>query len=250
MSAESKSPRIRDAKFIVVEGIDGAGTTTQGQDLAVYLQQKGRPTIFTKEPSRGPVGATIQLALAGRITGRVLNGTDGNPPVSDDDPAMSTRLDSRTMALLFAADRFDHLKAEIKPNLEKGHTVICDRYLMSTLAYQGLRLERDWLLSINRFALTPDLTIFLDTDVVSARTRFRSTRWSSDIYEGIAEQKQVREKYHDLINAEIAALGPVVRVDSSLTRSKVRNAIRQVVDLFMETGHWEQAESTTPLFAL
>ena len=248
MSAEARSLRVRGAKFIVVEGIDGAGTTTQGQDLAEYLQGKGKPTIFTREPSRGPVGAIIQLALAGRVTGHVLNGSDGNPPTSDDEHAMSTRLNSRTMALLFAADRIDHLKAEVEPNLAKGRTVISDRYLMSTLAYQGLYHDREWLLSINQFALTPDLTIFLDTDVVRARTRFRSTRWASDIYEGISEQKQVRENYHDLMSAEISAIGPIVRVDSSVPRNDVRNVVRGIVDQFMATGHWEQEESVLPLF--
>ena len=248
MSIDARPRRARGAKFIVIEGIDGAGTTTQGQDLAEYLQQQGKPAIFTKEPSRGPVGVMIQLALAGRVTGHVLNGSDGNPPTSDDDTAMSTRLNSRTMALLFAADRVDHIKAEIEPNLAKGRTVISDRYLMSTLAYQGLQLDREWLLDINQYALKPDLTIFLDTDVVRARTRFRSTRWSSDIYEGIAEQKQVREKYHDIINSDISTIGPVVRVDSSLARREVRNIVRDIVDSFMETGHWEMDDVELPLF--
>ena len=243
--------RKRGAKFIVIEGIDGAGTTTQGQDLAEYLQGKrdrNIPTIFTKEPSRGPVGAIIQLALSGRVTGHVLNGTDGNPPTSDDEHAQSTRLNSRTMALLFAADRIDHVRAEIEPNLAKGFTVISDRYLLSTLAYQGLYHDREWLLSINRFALTPDLTIFLDTDVTIARTRFRSTRWSSDIYEGIAEQKQVRENYHDLMNAQLDAIGPVVRIDSSVARDQVRKMICAIVDRFIETGDLEQDEHVLPLF--
>lgn len=161
---------------------------------------------------------------------------------------MSTRLNSRTMALLFAADRIDHIRAEIEPNLDNGRTVISDRYLMSTLAYQGLYHDREWLLSINRFALTPDLTIFLDTDVTIARTRFRSTRWSSDIYEGIAEQKQVRENYHDLMNARIGALGPIVRIDSSGARDRVRRAICAIVDQFMETGDLKQDEHVLPLF--
>ena len=241
-----KPTRARDAKFIVIEGIDGAGTTTQGQDLAEHLQtterrrrRDGRPTVFTKEPSRGPVGAMIQLALAGRVTGHVLNGGHKDLPASDDEPAMSTRVDSRTMALLFAADRIDHIKAEIEPNLEAGRTVVSDRYLLSTLAYQGLHLDQDWLLQINRYALTPDLTLFLDVDVTVARTRFRSTRWSSDLYEGITEQKRVREKYHELMDANISTLGPIVRVDATQSRSVVRDAIRRIVDHFLLTGSWE-----------
>ena len=241
---DANPARPRDAKFIVVEGIDGAGTTTQGQYLAEHLQQgtkrrSSRPTTFTKEPSRGPVGAMIQLALAGRVTGHVLNGGDKDLPTSDDEPATSTRVDSRTMALLFAADRVDHIKAEIEPNLNEGRTVVSDRYLLSTLAYQGLHLERDWLLNINRYALTPDLTLFLDVDVTRARTRFRSTRWSSDLYEGIMEQKRVREKYHELIDANISVLGPIVRVDATPSRIAVRDAIRDIVDHFLATGSWE-----------
>ena len=245
--------RPRDAKFIVIEGIDGAGTTTQGQDLSEYLQRKtdqrnSRPTVFTKEPSRGPVGAMIQLALAGRVTGHVLNGGEKDLPASDDEPATSTRIDSRTMALLFAADRIDHIKAEIEPNLDEGRTVVSDRYLMSTLAYQGLHLERDWLLEINRYALTPDLTLFLDVDVTKARTRFRSTRWSSDLYEGIAEQRRVRDQYHDLMVANISELGPIARVDASPSRRVVRQSIRRIVDIFLETGSLEANAPVETLF--
>src|SRR5688500_9217632 len=105
--------RSGNAKFIVIEGIDGSGSTSQGQDLANALRKR-RPTVFTREPSTGPVGMLIRLALTGRLKGYVENGFHRS---EDDEIQMSTELDPMAMALLFAADRRDHIAAEVLPNL-------------------------------------------------------------------------------------------------------------------------------------
>ena len=244
--SESENERTGNAQFIVLEGIDGSGTTTQGHDLTNYLRSQGKPTIYTREPSTGPVGMLIRLALTGRLKGYVPNGVV--PDTDDGGIEMSTELEPSTMALLFAADRADHIEAEIKPNLKKGRTVISDRYLMSSIAYQGLTIDSKWLVQINEKVIRPDLTIYLDTPADRARMRIQGTRWSEDIYEGITEQKRVREKYHEIMEDPPPIFGPIVRVDASKSKDDVQNNMRRIVQGFLETGHWEEAQDELGLF--
>src|SRR5258706_8367109 len=122
--------------FVVIEGIDGAGTTTQGDRLTAYLQKK-RAVYFTNEPSNGPAGMLIRLALARRLLGPNHEYHDPR----EIKPTGSVELHPYTMALLFAADRADHLATQIEPNLRRGKIVLCDRYILSSLAYQGLELN-------------------------------------------------------------------------------------------------------------
>src|SRR5713101_5144548 len=96
-------------RFIVLEGIDGAGTTTQAQLLSAELRRDGHLVLTTREPSDGPVGTLIRQALTGRLSLPERAG-----PLSDE-----------TLALLFAADRLDHLQAQILPALQRGEVVIC-----------------------------------------------------------------------------------------------------------------------------
>jgi dTMP kinase len=151
-------------KFVVLEGLDGAGTTTQTARLADALRARRVPVRATREPSDGPIGTMIRQVLAGRIilpTGRA--------------PGWAT------MALLFAADRMDHVEAEIEPFLVSGGFVLSDRYDASSLAYQSVVSGRggsdpvEWIRTLNRHALRPDLTIALDVsaDVAAARREAR-----------------------------------------------------------------------------
>lgn len=102
-----------DGLFIVLEGVDGAGTTTHTKLLAASLGARGLPVHTTREPSDGPIGVMIRQILTGRLVVPGMNGP--RPPTW------------KTMALLFAADRADHVEAEIEPNLRDGVTVISDR---------------------------------------------------------------------------------------------------------------------------
>jgi len=127
--------------FIAVEGIDGSGTTTQTRMLTDWLASLGHEVVATREPTRGEVGLLIRQLLR-----------DSSIPAEVD-------------ALLFAADRALHTVRTIKPALERGAIVVSDRYVESSIAYQsssGLPIE--WVEYINRYALTPDLTIVLDVD--------------------------------------------------------------------------------------
>lgn len=153
--------------FIVIEGVDGAGTTTHTELLAERLRDRGLPVHTTREPSDGPLGMMLRQILTGRV---VVPGIRGPRPPS-----------WTTMALLFAADRLDHVEAEIVPNLMDGVTVISDRYDASSVAYQSLSGGGDeesvqWVRELNRHARRPDLTIVLDIPPeVAARRRLTRT---------------------------------------------------------------------------
>lgn len=153
--------------FIVLEGIDGAGTTTHTTRLADALRARGLPVHTTREPSDGPIGVQIRQILTGRL---VVPGITGPRPPS-----------WATMALLFAADRMDHVESSITPNLMDGVTVISDRYYHSSIAYQsitggGAAETVAWVKEINRHARRPDLTIVLDVpDEIAERRRISRT---------------------------------------------------------------------------
>ena len=128
-------------KFIVIEGIDGAGKSTQVGMIAGYFSKKGAAVHMTSEPTQLPIGELIR---------RQLMGEWNSSPES--------------LQLLFAADRADHLEKEILPNLKKGVNVFCDRYFVSSLAYGAVDCPLGWLVEVNKIFLMPDLAIFLDID--------------------------------------------------------------------------------------
>ena len=175
--------------FIVLEGVDGAGTTTQTARLSDSLRGRGLPITTTREPSDGPVGVLIRQILTGRV---VVPGISGNRPSS-----------WSTMALLFAADRLDHLEATIHPNLMDGVTVISDRYDHSSVAYQsvtggGEADTVDWVLQINTHARRPDLTIVLDVEPREAARRRDQRGVGREMYENDELQTQLAGFYRDI----------------------------------------------------
>jgi dTMP kinase len=204
-----------EGMFVVLEGIDGAGTTTQTQRLVETLRKRGLPVRSTREPSDGPIGVLIRQILTGRVVSTGIGG-------------MTTSPSWNTMALLFAADRLDHVDAEIAPNMHDGVIVISDRYDYSSIAYQcvsaGATPETvEWVKALNRFARRPDLTIVLDVpaDVAGSRRRSRSGR--DELYDDDALQGQLAEFY-----ATIERHFPgdhVVHVDASQPVDAVAAAI-------------------------
>ena len=176
------------AKFIVLEGVDGAGTTTLARALGERLRAERMPVHVSAQPSAGPIGSLIRQALAGRV---VLNSTSWGGP-----PSWST------MALLFAADRLDHLESELLPNLREGISVICDRYYHSSVAYQsetgGGAEAVGWLRTINRHARMPDLTLVLDVSPELAAQRRRARRGATEIYDDDELQARLCQFYAGL----------------------------------------------------
>jgi dTMP kinase len=207
-----------DGLFIVLEGVDGAGTTTHTKTLATSLQAKGLPIHTTHEPSDGPVGVMIRQILTGRLVVPGLHGP--RPPTW------------KTMALLFAADRADHVESEIEPNLRDGVTVISDRYYHSSIAYQSATAPEGadragevakWVREINRYARKPDLTIVLDIPPEVAATRRAERGKGQEIYDDFELQRELSAFYR-----EIDGFFPderIVHVDSNTSREDVAEQI-------------------------
>jgi dTMP kinase len=199
-------------RFVVLEGIDGSGTTTQVARLAERLRAARVPVRATREPSDGPVGTLVRQVLTGRV---IVPG--GRAP------------GWATMALLFAADRMDHVESEIEPFLASGGVVLSDRYDASSLAYQSIssgaeaRDAVEWIRSLNRYVRRPDLTIVLDlpSDVAAERRMRRGE--AAQLYEQNEVQRALSAFYRDL--AKHIPNDRVVVIDGSGTVDEVHARI-------------------------
>jgi dTMP kinase len=198
--------------FIVLEGIDGSGTTTQLARLTNHLRGLGRRVHATREPSDGPVGRLIREILLGGH-----RGPDG------------AEVDGQAMALLFAADRRDHLRREIEPALAAGIDVVTDRYLLSSLAYQAEEAERDWVAGLARAVRPPDLTLLLDVPVSVAAARRRAAGRSTERYDEDGFQARVAANYRRLAGGDPG----VVVLDGGGTVDAVADAIVREVGKLM-----------------
>lgn len=197
--------------FLVLEGLDGAGTTTQAARLGDALRGEGRQVHVTAEPSGGPVGALIRQVLRGRIGGGVA-GREG--------------FDARALALLFAADRLDHVSVEIAPKLAAGIDVVCDRFTLSSLAYQGAALgEVAWVAELNRAAARPDATLFLRVRPEVALRRRQAASVDREIFEVDAFQRKVARSYDEAIRRVRRAGQRVLELDGEAPVEAVAAAV-------------------------
>lgn len=197
-------------KFIVLEGLDGAGTTTQGYTLEKYLKSQGRKVLFTREPTDGVVGSIIRSALRKRYYFH----------------------EPHFIAGLFLADRTEHVKLDILPMLEKGVDVISDRYYHSS-AYQvagGVNLES--LMAMHDDLIAPDLTLFLDLDAKVGMSRIEKNRDTNpELYEIREFLARVQGEYYR-INKFLADRGEkIVTIDGSMPIGEVTKAVQREVDL-------------------
>ena len=191
-----------EGHFIVIEGIDGSGTTTQCSILAERLVDKGLPAHITREPSDGPVGVLIRQILTGRV---VVPGRYGSRA-----PAWAT------MATLFAS------------NLTDGVTVICDRYDYSSVAYQTVSSDGGddvtaWVRELNRRARRPDLTLVLDVDAKVAAGRRGTRSGGPELYE-VDEMQAELAKFYGKID-ELFPSDTIRHVDANVGIEGVAAAI-------------------------
>lgn len=157
-------------RFIVIEGLDGSGKTTQFKRLSAAMPH----ALTTCEPTSREFGTVIR---------RTLRGEPGAPsPLS--------------LPWAFAADRADHLVSVVEPALVEGRDVICDRYLPSSLAYQSLTLPLERVWAMNRSFRVPDVTFWLDVTAEVAAERIGMRGGTVEIYDALDRLKQVNEAYH------------------------------------------------------
>ncbi|MGB9959374.1 MAG: dTMP kinase [Candidatus Bathyarchaeales archaeon] len=190
----------KEGFFICVEGLDGCGKTTQAKILVNRLKRKGYGAVYTAEPSSGRIGKFIkEYCLHG---GKRLSGV--------------------VEALLFAADRFEHVENEVIPNLEKGKIVVSDRYVYSSLAYQGAAgLDLSWIKMVNEHALKPDLAIFIDAQPEIVMQRLKPKK---SVMENLETQLKVREVYLKFVES-----GELVKVDGNKSKQEVAEEIFSLV---------------------
>ncbi len=200
-------------RFLVLEGLDGAGTTTQSRLLGERLRAAGRRAHVTAEPSGGPVGSLLRQVLQKRINGGAGDG-----------------FDPHALALLFAADRLDHLSAEVLPRLAAGEDVVSDRYTLSSLAYQSVTTgDAAWVEEINGRARAPDLTIFLRVRPGMALGRRRGAGTTPELYEVDAFQRQVALSYERAVSSLQAGGQRIEVLDGEQPVEVVAEAVGRLV---------------------
>ncbi len=195
--------------FVVFEGIDGTGTTTQLRLLEARLSRAGRAVWTTAEPTDSPIGSLIRRVLKGEI-----------------------RVHPDTVARLFAADRGEHLfgKDGIVERTARGELVVCDRYLFSSLAYQGVSCGDGLPRALNADFPLPELVFHFRIDPSSSFERVKA-RGDLDIYERLEFQHRVSEAYGRVFG-EFAGCGMrIVEIDAALPIAAVAEAVAREVDI-------------------
>ena len=194
-------------KFIVFEGTDGSGKTTQMSLLGEYLKNKGIACELTREPTTSPFGQLLRDCLKCKLD----TGED-------------------TIAALFAADRLDHIRS-MRAALERGVTVLCDRYYFSSFAYNGGFVSLDWVIELNRLAMQefpPDLVIYLDLTPEESMARV-GEREEKERYETLEKQSKIRAKYFEVFEKVGGNIAIVKSEAEKLgTQEKVRAAAEKL----------------------
>lgn len=169
---------MENGKFIVLEGIDGSGKSSQIEPLVKRLEGLGIPCRADREPTKRPIGVLIRQALTGQ-----------------------TPLDPRVVAALYAADRLDHLvngENGLRSAIDRGITVVCDRYYFSSYAYHSVDVDMDWVIGANSLSaglLHPTVTVFLDVTAEEAMWRIRRNRDHEEMFEKEERLRKTRELY-------------------------------------------------------
>ncbi len=200
-------------KFVTVEGCEGVGKSTQLRLLKEYFEREGIPAVFTREPGGTPIAERIREILL------------------DKKLAVSPRIEAE----LFAVARMEHINNLIKPALEQGKVVVSDRYIDSSLAYQGVArdLGIDKVYEINAYArdnCMPDLTIFIDMDPANSWRKQRGTVILNDRMEGESGEFHARcyKGFKEMCAREPERIVPIVpSEDKNVTHEAIINELKK-----------------------
>lgn len=194
-------------RFLAIEGLDGAGTTTQAARLIQTLGSRGRVVVATREPTTGPIGRIIRTTLRAEV----------NAPAE------------ATLPWLFAADRADHLHRTVLPALQEGACVVTDRYFHSSLAYQSLSIPLDEVWGLNQGFRVPDLTVFLRVPVDECLRRI-GDRQIREIFEEKSRLDAIAASYERVVDFLRAKGHRIVDVDGTAPQERVAEAILALVE--------------------
>lgn len=170
--------------FIAFEGLDGSGSQQYASSLAQFMSREGYRVLLTNEPTNSMIGGLIRARIAGEWN-----------------------IAPETLQLLFTADRAEHLRAKIKPALDAGKIVICNRYILSALAYNVVLVnDPAWLESLNARFPRPDLTFLLNVDPAVCARRLKEEQLELDLRAETQKQQQVWEEYKRLAAGDPATI--------------------------------------------
>ncbi len=205
--AASVEPRaLPPGSLVAIEGLDGAGLTTQTQRLVDHLNAHGHRAVVTAEPSPGDIGQLIRRKLA-------------------DTTALARPGALRALSLLFAADRVEHFHRVVAPALASGVTVVSERWYHSSLAYQRTGVEREWILALHRYTRTPDVTVFLEVRPEVGLQRRAHAGRAQELFQDLDTQRAVAAGYRATLQ-ELRAEGERIEtVDGERAENAVFAAV-------------------------
>ena len=191
-------------RFIVLEGLDGAGTTTQSQLLHLRLEQSGEAALWTSEPTTSAIGCLIRKALTG-----------------------SPAIEQLTFALLYAADRSEHLYSGPSGIVERCREgwVVCDRYLFSSLAYQGTVCPLEFVAALNAHFPLPEYLFFVDVAPEECARRRLHQQRPDDLFEHLSFQRVVYQGYRQILARYADSGVRIVHIDGNANEHTVAETI-------------------------
>lgn len=195
----------------MLEGLDGAGTTTQAGLLDAYFRSTDVEAWFTFEPTDHPIGTMIREGLSGDLE----SPSQGKITLSE-----------TALCLLFAADRVEH-SHDIEERRKMDKHVVSDRYVLSSIAYQSLapQVSAERVIEVNRGIAVPDVTFLLDVPVDECLARLDKRSDSPTVYEKKDILNRIAQNYEATLDLYVKSFGPVVRIDGTGTVDAVHKAI-------------------------
>ena len=196
--------------FIVLEGLDGCGTTTQTALLVKKLEESGIQCASTNEPTVGSIGRFIRSVLQKKES-----------------------VDPFTLALLFSADRNEHVygKNGIIEQTEAGKKVICDRYFFSSLAYQSLFIDYDTVAELNRFYPLPEYLFYIDLSPEECQKRMETRGEAAELFERLELQKKIEANYKKTLSILTGTAMKTAVIDGRGSKQDIHSQICRILGL-------------------